>query len=76
MTAPCRSDDVVELLDTQERLVAQLAQARAQNECLLDGLAALVRYVKRVGGWMEHADQQLLRAAEAVLVDNGRSTEQ
>lgn len=46
--------------------------ADARTEAALDSLQSLVRFVKRVGGFMEHSDQLQLREAEALLVDAGR----
>jgi len=47
----------------------------AKLSCALDSLAELLRYVRRVNGFMEHEDQMRCRRAEAVLVESGRSVE-
>lgn len=57
------------------RTLAQRDYAEAQLQSALSKLSDLVRYVKRVGGYMAMPDQITLREAEAVLVENGRSVE-
>lgn len=51
-------------------------EARAHADALaqqaLDSLQSLVRYIKRVGGFMTWEDQVTLREAEARLVEAGR----
>jgi hypothetical protein len=58
-----------------ERLELELSIAQARREAALDALASLVRYVRQVGGFMEHLDQLALRHAEALVVESGRSVE-
>lgn len=67
-------------VDSSDGLLRVAAEAReeitrCQRDAALDALGVLVRYVKRVGGFMEHRDQLILRNAEALLVEAGRSVE-
>lgn len=48
---------------------------RAVLEATLDDLAALVRILRRTGGYMAPDDQVTLRAAQARLVAHGRSVD-
>lgn len=43
----------------------------AQRDALARALAALVRHVRKVGGYMSPEDQETLRNAKALLVEAG-----
>lgn len=59
--------------DLVEILKARCETNAAQRDAALDALLELVRYVRRIGGFMQHEDQCKLRTAEAVLAENGRA---
>ncbi len=50
--------------------VAELMAGRAR--VALDSLARVVNLLERIGGYMDPADQQILRDAKAVLVEGGK----
>lgn len=58
-----------EIIDVLKRRCEMNA---AQRDAAVEALAELVRYVRRVGGYMTHEDQALLWQAEAVIAEAGR----
>jgi hypothetical protein len=62
LVANDRASEIAKGLDACERA----------HGATLDALVALVRYVRRVGGFMEASDQETLWNAEAVLKQHGR----
>lgn len=60
---------------TVEAIAADREIQQAELSSTLDSLAAMVRVLRRIGGYLEHVDQLELRAAEAKLARHGRAVD-